>query len=251
MFYLKPRCDSYVRIVESLARVSACERRLPGVLCLSLGCCLAKGRRARCENGGLRPPRAPKSGRRWKIPAGEMVFTCFTSDFLLAEADVWRREAWEMIRLRRDLHFMFFTKRIDRLSECLPGDWGAGYEHVTIGCTVENQRMADYRLPIFQKLPIRHKIIVCAPLIGPIDLAPYLGPEIEQVSVGGESGPEARVCDYAWVLSLRDQCAEHDVSFCFHQTGARLLKDGRLYRIRRQFQHMQARKAGIDFKAGG
>ena len=145
----------------------------------------------------------------------------------------------------------FFTKRIDRLSECLPGDWGAGYEHVTIGCTVENQRMADYRLPIFQKLPIRHKIIVCAPLIGPIDLAPYLGPEIEQVSVGGESGPDARVCDYAWVLSLRDQCAEHDVSFCFHQTGARLLKDGRLYRIRRQFQHTQARKAGIDFKVGG
>ena len=128
------------------------------------------------------PVRRSRDGR-WKIPAGEMVFTCFTSDFLLAEADVWRREAWEMIRLRRDLHFMFFTKRIDRLSECLPGDWGAGYEHVTIGCTVENQRMADYRLPIFQKLPIRHKIIVCAPLIGPIDLAPYLGPEIEQVSV--------------------------------------------------------------------
>ena len=196
------------------------------------------------------PVRRSRDGR-WKIPAGEMVFTCFTSDFLLAEADVWRREAWEMIRLRRDLHFMFFTKRIDRLSECLPGDWGAGYEHVTIGCTVENQRMADYRLPIFQKLPIRHKIIVCAPLIGPIDLTPYLGPEIEQVSVGGESGPEARVCDYAWVLSLRDQCAEHDVSFCFHQTGARLLKEGRLYRIRRQFQHTQARKAGIDFKAGG
>lgn len=117
------------------------------------------------------PVRRSRDGR-WKIPAGEMVFTCFTSDFLLAEADVWRREAWEMIRLRRDLHFMFFTKRIDRLSECLPGDWGAGYEHVTIGCTVENQRMADYRLPIFQKLPIRHKIIVCAPLIGPIDLAP-------------------------------------------------------------------------------
>lgn len=115
--------------------------------------------------------------------------------------------------------FYVFTKRIDRLSECLPGDWGAGYEHVTIGCTVENQRMADYRLPIFQKLPIRHKIIVCAPLIGPIDLAPYLGPEIEQVSVGGESGPEARVCDYAWVLSLRDQCAEHDVSFAFTRPG--------------------------------
>ena len=81
------------------------------------------------------PVRRSRDGR-WKIPAGEMVFTCFTSDFLLAEADVWRREAWEMIRLRRDLHFMFFTKRIDRLSECLPGDWGAGYEHVTIGLSL-------------------------------------------------------------------------------------------------------------------
>ena len=191
--------------------------------------CLAKGRRARCENDGLQPPPCAEVGTPVENSGpGRWVFTCFTSDFLLAEADVWRREAWEMIRLRRDLHFMFFTKRIDRLSECLPGDWGAGYEHVTIGCTVENQRMADYRLPIFQKLPIRHKIIVCAPLIGPIDLAPYLGPEIEQVSVGGESGPEARVCDYAWVLSLRDQCAEHDVSFLLFTRpgGASAQRDG-------------------------
>ena len=36
------------------------------------------------------PVRRSRDGR-WKIPAGEMVFTCFTSDFLLAEADVWRR----------------------------------------------------------------------------------------------------------------------------------------------------------------
>ena len=119
---------------------------------------------------------------------------------------------------------MFFTKRIDRLSECLPGDWGAGYEHVTIGCTVENQRMADYRLPIFQKLPIRHKIIVCAPLIGPIDLAPYLGPEIEQVSVGGESGVRNTMFPFAFtrpgrVCSRTDVCTGFGGSFSIRRLG--------------------------------
>lgn len=63
---------------------------------------------------------------------------------------------------------------------------------------------------------------------------------------GGESGSEARVCDYDWVLDLRRQCVDAGVEFRFRQTGARLRKEGRVYRIRRQFQHSQARKAGID-----
>ena len=68
--------------------------------------------------------------------------------------------------------------------------------------------------------------------------------------MGGESGPEARVCDYEWVLQLREQCVATDIPFCYHQTGARLMKDGRLYRIPRLWQHIQARKAGLDFKLG-
>ncbi len=54
-----------------------------------------------------------------------------------------------MMRLRRDLQFFFVTKRIDRFYAVLPEDWGAGYDNVTIACTVENQAMADYRLPLF------------------------------------------------------------------------------------------------------
>ena len=65
---------------------------------------------------------------------------------------------------------------------------------------------------------------------------------------GGESGNEARPCDYAWVLGLREQCVAADISFCFHQTGARFVKDGRMYRIHRRYQHSQARKAGIDYR---
>ena len=153
-----------------------------------------------------------------------------------------------MIRIRHDLRFMFFTKRIDRLAAALPPDWGEGYENVIIGCTVENQAMADYRLPLFLKTPIRHRIVICAPLLGPLDIMQYLTSGIEEVSAGGESGNEARPCDYAWVLALREQCVSADIPFCFHQTGARLLKDGRLYRIPRRYQHSQARKAGVNYK---
>lgn len=193
------------------------------------------------------PVRRSRDGR-FKIAAGERVYTCFTSDFLLEEADAWRPEAWAMMRLRHDLRFMFFTKRIERLRETLPPDWGEGYENVTVGCTVENQEMAERRLPCFLETPIRHRVIVCAPLLGPLELKPWLTPAIEEVSVGGESGPEARICDYDWVLAVRQQCVEAEIPFWYHQTGARLLKEGRLYRIRREYQHAQARKAGIDYK---
>lgn len=183
----------------------------------------------------------------FRIPPGSMVFTCFTSDFLLADADPWRDECWRMMHQRSDCRFYFFTKRIDRLAACLPPDWGDGYENVHIGCTVENQERADYRLPIFRALPIRHRSVIAAPLLEHIDLTPYLDERIEEVSVSGESGRLARPCHYDWVLSLRAQCVARQVSFRFHQTGAVLMKDGKTYWIRRRDQIAQARKADIDF----
>lgn len=43
---------------------------------------------------------------------------------------------------------------------------------------------------------------------------------------------------------------EKDVPFRYHQTGAKLLKNGKLYRIRRPFQVLQACKAGINYRIG-
>ncbi len=184
-----------------------------------------------------------------KIPSGRIVFTCFTSDFLLEDADPWRQECWQMIRRRSDCFFYFFTKRIDRLAECLPPDWGEGYENVIIGCTVENQEMAEYRLPIFLTLPIRHRSIIAAPLLTALDLRSYLDPgKIEELSVSGESGAQARPCRYEWVLSLRQQCVERGISFRFHQTGAYFVKDGKTLRIPRRRQISQAKKARIDYR---
>lgn len=188
-----------------------------------------------------------KRDKSYKIPPGSMVFTCFTSDFLLEDADAWRPECWAMMRKRSDCRFYFFTKRIHRFMECVPDDWGSGYPNVMVGCTVENQAMADQRLPIFEALPIRYKTIIVAPMIERIDLSNYLNDNIEEVSVGGESGRGARPLDFDWVLSLREQCIRAGVPFRFHQTGAKLIKDGRQYYIRRCYQHAQAKKAGVDF----
>ena len=148
------------------------------------------------------PVRRCRDGR-YKIPSGETVYTCFSSDFLLDAADEWRGEAWAMMRFRSDLHFFMITKRIDRLMSVVPDDWRTGYSNVTLCCTVENQERADYRLPLYSKAPIARKIIVCEPLLGAIDLSPYLSESISEVVVGGESGPEARPCRYEWVLDLR------------------------------------------------
>jgi len=76
-----------------------------------------------------------------------------------------------MIRQRPDLNFLIPTKRIDRFLVELPSDWGEGYDNVNIGCSVENQQMANYRLPLFLSYPMRRRFVACAPLLGPIDLS--------------------------------------------------------------------------------
>lgn len=183
------------------------------------------------------------------LPENEPVYTCLTSDFFVAEADEWRNEAWRMIKTRSDLHFAIFTKRIGRFLDCLPGDWGDGYDNVSILCTCENQRCADERLPILLSAPIKHRSIACSPMLEEIHIEPYLeSGRIEEVSCGGESGENARLCDFAWVVSLMEQCVQSGVAFHFHQTGALFKKGERVYRIPRKEQHRQAALAGINYK---
>jgi len=91
-------------------------------------------------------------------------------------------------------------------------------------------------------------MIVCEPLLTDIDLSRYLKPCIESVIVGGESGPNARICDYDWVLHIRQQCIDNNIPFRFKQTGANFRKERKVNKIQRKYQHSQARKAGIDYK---
>lgn len=182
-------------------------------------------------------------------PEQEPVYACMTSDFFIKDADEWRKDAWAMIKERTDLHFVIITKRIHRFRVSLPEDWGDGYENVTIMCTAENQSRADDRIPELLELPIRHKAIIHEPMLEQIDIRSYLASgQIEQVICGGESGEDARVCDFAWVLETMNQCVEYDVPFRFKQTGARFKKGDKVYRIDRADQMIQAKKAGVDFR---
>jgi protein gp37 len=195
-----------------------------------------------------------KKNRRgeYKLKAdGDFVYTCFTSDFFHPKADQWRIDAWKYIKLRSDLNFFFVTKRPDRFYVSLPSDWDEGYENVHICCTCENQEMTDKRLPVFLELPIRHQSIIHEPMLEAIDIRIHLEKyhnKIENVICGGESGKEARLCDYNWVLSTRAQCIDFGVPFRFKQTGAHFRKGNRTYHIERKYQMSQAVKAGIDYK---
>lgn len=181
----------------------------------------------------------------YKIKSGSTLYLCFSSDFLLEEADSWREECWRIMKERSDLNFIFLTKRIERFSCCIPSDWGEGYPNVIVGCTVENQEMADRRLRIFDQLPIKHKNIICQPLIGKIDLKNHLD-KVELVVVGGESDKNARVLDYEWVLAIRSQCKEKGVKFEFRQCGSNFIKDGKLYKLPVNQLMAQARQAKIN-----
>jgi len=199
------------------------------------------------KNGAFGAPVARKRDRSYKIPSGSLVYTCFSSDFFIKDADEWRPEAWKMIKERSDCVFFFFTKRIERIYDCIPDDWGDGYDNVIIGCTVENQAMADKRLPVFLDAPMKHRTVGVEPMLEAVDLSRYLDGRIESVSVGGESGSDARPCRYEWILELRRQCIESGTGFLFHQTGENFIKDGKSYSIPRNKQGSQAKKAGLDW----
>lgn len=183
----------------------------------------------------------------YKMKSG-MVYLGFSTDFLLEEADGWREECWAMIRERQDCTFLFLTKRIERFMDCVPNDWGDGYENVVVGCTIENQKNADRKLAVFQTLPIRHKCITAQPLLERIDIERYLD-GIELVVVGGESDAQARPLDYEWVLALREMCVRKNVNFEFRQCGTYFIKEGKQYKLQTKDLCKQARLAAIDYRS--
>lgn len=193
-------------------------------------------------------PLQRKHGGGYKIQSGELIQVCMTSDFFLDEADKWRPEAWRMMRERSDVIFFLLTKRPERVAECLPADWGEGWDNIFFNVTCENQRRADERIPIMLGLPFKHKGIMTAPLIGPIEISEYLATwQIEQVTTGGENYDGARPCHFDWVKSLSAQCRQHDVKFCFIETGTSFIKDDRLYHLLdKRIQSEMAYKAGVN-----
>ncbi|SFN69322.1 protein gp37 [Formivibrio citricus] len=203
----------------------------------------------RTKDGFSYPLHRDRHGN-YKIKSGEQIRVCMTSDFFLEEADTWRDEAWSIIRIRRDVKFFLLTKRPHRVAACLPADWGDGWDNVFFNVSCENQQRADERIPFLLDLPFKHKGIMTAPLIGAIDLIPYLqSGQIEQVIAGGENYGGMRPCHFDWILALRMACKRHGVTFCFIETGAYFVKDGKNYHLKqKQLQSEMAWKSGVSYQ---
>ena len=138
--------------------------------------------------------------------------------------------------------FQILTKRPGRAvawwkehGRDFPDGWPV---NVWIGTSVENQKYAA-RLTVLSRLPAQTKFVSAEPLLGPVDLSPWLeSGAVQWVIVGGESGPRARPMDLEWARQLRDQSVNASVDFFLKQLGGvrkkrggdGALLDGRLWR---------------------
>lgn len=123
--------------------------------------------------------------------------------------------------------------------------------NVWLGTSVENQMMADARIPHLLRCPATVRFLSAEPLLGPVDLANIrkkgivtdaiggvywaeangkkltidpIGSTYEKiiswVIVGGESGPGARPCNIEWIRSIVGQCKTAGVACFVKQLGA-------------------------------
>lgn len=139
-----------------------------------------------------------------------------------ADLDSQRERLWPLIEATPHLDWLLLTKRPQGILKMVPwkSHWPA---NVWVGVTAEDQYWADKRLPHLLKIPSTVRFLSCEPLLGPINLAPFLGQgegRINWVIAGGESGPGARPTALEWVRSLRDQCGSADVGFFHKQWGS-------------------------------
>lgn len=136
--------------------------------------------------------------------------------------DAFLDDVFREMRARPHVSFQVLTKRPERVAP-----WFAGYKargadawprNVWMGATVENQRRANERLPHVVSVAAPVRFLSVEPLLGPIDLRPWLD-RLHWVIGGGESGGFARPMNPQWVRDLRDQCAAANVPFFFKQWG--------------------------------
>lgn len=188
---------------------------------------------------------------KYKIKSGEYIRVCMTSDFFLEESDIWRDDAWKIMKKRADVIFILVTKRPERVYDCLPKDWGEGWENIWFHVTAENQKRVDERLPILLDLPFKHKGVMVAPFIGPVSLLEYLrSGQIENVWAGGENYNGSRPLFYNWVKKLSDECKLCDVSFEFYETGNVFIKDGQKVPVGDKFgQTKSAYLLGLNYES--
>lgn len=157
----------------------------------------------------------------------------------------WRKRLWRVIEETQALDWLLLTKRPENVNRLAPG--GGLAHNVWIGTSVESQEYAEKRIPELLKVQARVRFLSCEPLLGPLELLPYLDPKggaccgsempcsclsnwpwdeyhneyarVHWVITGGESGRDARPVWPEWVRDIRDQCKHVGACFFHKQWG--------------------------------
>ncbi len=179
---------------------------------------------------GQRAPRRFFTEAHWRDPlawnreAGEegrrlRVFCASMADVFekRSELDEWRTKLWSLIEQTPNLDWLLLTKRPHLVNRYVP--WSSWPQNVWMGTTVENQKNAELRLPSLAEIPAAVRFISAEPLLGSLEVSPWLGSTINWVITGGESGVNARPSSPSWFRELLRQCMEAEVPFHFKQWG--------------------------------
>ena len=211
-----------------------------GCVRVSPGCknCYAEAwaKRVGLDLWGAKAPRRFFSDAHWKEPirwnleaaregTRRRVFCASMADAFerRTELNSWRERLWTLIGETPWLDWLLLTKRPERIADVVPwtNAWPA---NVWLGTTAENQHWANKRLPELVRHPAAVLFVSAEPLLGSLDLQPWLGSGKDQrrvswVIAGGESGAKARPMNPDWARDLRDQCAAAGTKFHFKQWG--------------------------------
>ena len=115
--------------------------------------------------------------------------------------------------------FQVLTKRATRMATfsqgyAIPDKVWCG---VTVGC-----KKSLKRLDALRQVKAVKRWVSCEPLLGPLDLTPWLADgTLSWVVVGGESGPRFRPMDQKWAEDIWQQCQRYGVPFFLKQWSAR------------------------------
>jgi protein gp37 len=162
---------------------------------------------------------AAKQGHRRNVFCASMA-DVFEVHIEVEEARV---RLWDLIARTPWLNWLLLTKRPENVLGMVP--WHTFPENVWIGTSVGLQERAEERIPFLLEVPSVVRFLSCEPLLGPLDLTPWLS-QLQWVISGGESGTGARAMDLAWARSLRDQCQMAGVPYFFKQIGGRYHDSG-------------------------
>jgi|JFJP01.1.fsa_nt_gi protein gp37 len=154
-----------------------------------------------------------------KLGKPSLVFVGTMTDLFHTETPyIWLDRVFDVIYKHPQHTFVILTKRPQHMVEYFI-DRTIPY-NVWLGVSVENQAMADERIPLLLQLDPTIAFVSIEPCLGAIDLSViHNSNQLDWVIMGGEIGSHARPMHPDWVKAIHEFCEANEITFLFKQWG--------------------------------